>query len=197
MRPCHARHGPSMSRSSASRSFPRRLDQHSGISAKWTESWLLAAIITRSWSAVRCSHGMVSAEQDACELLLDLPALCVLGASRNQMFVMKLDASIAVDTDDLETFGLAVRSGRSRPQPKPSTLHIHLSDSTSSSSTTFGESSPADARRSLSAIDRPAGATGRRLMVGRVCSPYDACVWSGHSGLWCVVGLGGCGRLVW
>jgi Nucleotidyltransferase of unknown function (DUF6036) len=40
-------------------------------------------------------------ELDECDVLIDLPSLLVLGAPWNQMFIMKLNASRAVDTDDL------------------------------------------------------------------------------------------------
>lgn len=41
-------------------------------------------------------------ERNDCEVLLDRPALRVLGAPFDQVFLMKLYASRAVDTDDME-----------------------------------------------------------------------------------------------
>ncbi len=42
-------------------------------------------------------------DETACDLLLDRTSLRVLGATPDQVFIMKLFASRAADTDDLET----------------------------------------------------------------------------------------------
>jgi hypothetical protein len=42
-------------------------------------------------------------EIEKCDVLFDRPALLVLGAPMDQVFVMKMNASRAADTDDLET----------------------------------------------------------------------------------------------
>jgi hypothetical protein len=41
-------------------------------------------------------------DRDVCEVLIDSPTLRVLGAPWDQLFLMKLNASRAIDTDDME-----------------------------------------------------------------------------------------------
>ena len=98
-------------------------------------------------------------EMDDCEILLDHPKLLVLGASMDQVFLMKVHAGRAADADDLEALWPRCSFARPTRPPLPTERRTH----TSRSARTW----PTGSRASYS----PRSAHVERLRAVSSCAP--------------------------